>query len=123
MAITWPGTAATRRLDRAAIFRGYPLAVRTNNGPELTSRVVHGVANTHWHQAKALEEEAVPSQGAAPQMPVKEGEGGRTEIVSGVAIFYGLFMAVRWLTKSDAAGHGARRDNDRKRGELGCAVD
>jgi putative transposase len=28
----------TRLLDTAAQFRGYPQAVRTDNGPELTSR-------------------------------------------------------------------------------------
>ena len=32
------GQYVTRLLDRAAIFRGYPLAVRTNNDPEFTSR-------------------------------------------------------------------------------------
>ncbi len=37
------GVYVTRLLDRAALFRGYLLAVRTDNGPELTSRVVHGV--------------------------------------------------------------------------------
>jgi putative transposase len=32
------GEYVTRLLDRAAIFRGYPEAVRTDNGPEFTSR-------------------------------------------------------------------------------------
>ena len=32
------GHYVTRLLDRAAIFRGYPQAVRTDNGPEFTSR-------------------------------------------------------------------------------------
>ena len=32
------GQYVTRLLDRAAIFRGYPSAVRTDNGPEFTSR-------------------------------------------------------------------------------------
>lgn len=32
------GQYVTRLLDQAAIFRGYPLAVRTDNGPEFTSR-------------------------------------------------------------------------------------
>lgn len=32
------GLYVTRLLDRAATFRGYPLAVRTDNGPEFTSR-------------------------------------------------------------------------------------
>ena len=31
------GQYVTRLLDQAAIFRGYPLAVRTDNGPEFTS--------------------------------------------------------------------------------------
>ena len=33
------GQYVTRLLDQAAIFRGYPVAVRTDNGPEFTSRV------------------------------------------------------------------------------------
>ena len=37
----------TRLLDRAAIFRGYPLAVRTDNGPEFTSRAFIGWAQSH----------------------------------------------------------------------------
>jgi putative transposase len=32
------GHYVTRLLDRAALFRGYPQAVRTDNGPEFTSR-------------------------------------------------------------------------------------
>ena len=32
------GEYVTRLLDRAAVFRGYPRAVRTDNGPEFTSR-------------------------------------------------------------------------------------
>ncbi|WP_231741419.1 IS3 family transposase [Paucibacter sp. KCTC 42545] len=35
------GQYVTRLLDRAAIFRGYPAAVRTDNGPEFTCRA-HG---------------------------------------------------------------------------------
>lgn len=31
------GLYVTRLLDRVAIFRSYPLAVRTDNGPEFTS--------------------------------------------------------------------------------------
>jgi len=40
IAVDWgiSGLYVTRLLDRAAIFRGYPLAVRTDNGPEFTSR-------------------------------------------------------------------------------------
>ena len=32
------GQYVTRLLDQAAFFRGYPAAVRTDNGPEFTSR-------------------------------------------------------------------------------------
>jgi putative transposase len=41
------GLYVTRLLDRAATFRGYPLAVRTDNGPEFTSRAFMAWANTH----------------------------------------------------------------------------
>ena len=41
------GQYVTRLLDRAAIFRGYPKAVRTDNGPEFTSRAFMGWAQTH----------------------------------------------------------------------------
>ena len=41
------GQYVTRLLDRAAIFRGYPQVVRTDNGPELTSRAFMGWAQTH----------------------------------------------------------------------------
>jgi putative transposase len=43
------GQYVTRLLDQAAIFRGYPLTVRTDNGPEFTSRAflawttLHGI--------------------------------------------------------------------------------
>lgn len=43
------GHYVTRLLDQAAIFRGYPVAVRTDNGPEFTSRAflawttLHGI--------------------------------------------------------------------------------
>jgi putative transposase len=43
------GQYVTRLLDQAAISRGYPLAVRTDNGPEFTSRAflawttLHGI--------------------------------------------------------------------------------
>lgn len=32
------GQYVTRLLDQAAVFRGYPKAVRTDNGPEFASR-------------------------------------------------------------------------------------
>ena len=41
------GQYVTRVLDRVARFRGYPLAVRTDNGPEFTSRAF--LAWTHTH--------------------------------------------------------------------------
>jgi len=41
------GQYVTRLLDRAAIFRGYPNTVRTDNGPEFTSRAFMGWAQTH----------------------------------------------------------------------------
>ena len=41
------GQYVTRLLDRAAVFRGYPLAVRTDNGPEFTSRAFMAWANSH----------------------------------------------------------------------------
>ena len=41
------GHYVTRLLDRAAIFRGYPMAVRTDNGPEFTSRAFIGWAQEH----------------------------------------------------------------------------
>ncbi len=41
------GHYVTRLLDRAALFRGYPDVVRTDNGPEFTSRAFMGWAQTH----------------------------------------------------------------------------
>ena len=41
------GEYVTRLLDRAAAFRGYPDMVRTDNGPEFTSRVFMAWAQTH----------------------------------------------------------------------------
>ena len=41
------GENVTRLLDRAAVFRGYPDMVRTDNGPEFTSRVFMAWAQTH----------------------------------------------------------------------------
>ncbi len=43
------GQYVTRVLDRAALFRGYPKAVRTDNGPEFTSR-----AFMAWTQAHGI---------------------------------------------------------------------
>jgi len=41
------GDYVTRILDAAALFRGYPQAVRTDNGPEFTSRAFMGWAHSH----------------------------------------------------------------------------
>ena len=41
------GQYVTRLLDQAAIFRGYPKVVRTDNGPEFTSRAFMGWAQSH----------------------------------------------------------------------------
>ena len=41
------GEYVTNLLDRAAAFRGYPDMVRTDNGPEFTSRVFMAWAQTH----------------------------------------------------------------------------
>jgi len=41
------GQYVTRVLDRAALFRGYPQAVRTDNGPEFTSRAFMAWAQSH----------------------------------------------------------------------------
>jgi putative transposase len=46
------GEYVTRLLDRAAVFRGYPAAVRTDNGPEFTSRAF--IAWTIEHQVRHL---------------------------------------------------------------------
>jgi len=46
------GEYVTRILDRVAVFRGYPLAVRTDNGPEFTSRKF--LAWTHAHGVRHI---------------------------------------------------------------------
>lgn len=46
------GAYVVRVLDRAACFRGYPRAVRTDNGPEFTSRVF--IAWTQRHGIEHL---------------------------------------------------------------------
>lgn len=43
------GQYVTRLLDQAALFHGYPGTVRTDNGPEFTSRAFMG-----WAQAKGI---------------------------------------------------------------------
>ena len=46
------GQYVTRLFDRAALFRGYPLAVRTDNGREFTSRTF--MAWAHRHSVKHI---------------------------------------------------------------------
>ena len=46
------GEYVTQLLDRAARFRGYPAAVRTDNGPEFTSRAF--IAWTIEHRVRHL---------------------------------------------------------------------
>jgi putative transposase len=41
------GQYVTRLLDQAALFRGYPQVVRTDNGPEFTSRAFLSWAQAH----------------------------------------------------------------------------
>ena len=45
-----PGSHVIQVLEQAARFRGYPRAVRTDNGPEFTSRTFIG-----WAQARGIE--------------------------------------------------------------------
>ena len=57
------GEYVTRLLDRAAIFRGYPKAVRTDNGPEFTCRSFMTWAQTHGIE-HILIEPGSPTQNA-----------------------------------------------------------
>lgn len=45
----------TRVLDQAAVFRCYPAAVRTDNGPEFTCRTFIGWCQTHGIQHLLIE--------------------------------------------------------------------
>jgi len=45
----------TRLLDRAAVFHGYPLAVRTDNGPEFTCRAIMAWAQGHGIRHSLIE--------------------------------------------------------------------
>lgn len=49
IAVDWgiSGQPVTRLLDQAAVFRGYPRVVRTDNGPEFTSRAFMAWPSTH----------------------------------------------------------------------------
>jgi putative transposase len=57
------GAYVTRLLDSAARFRGYPEAVRTDNGPEFTSRAFLGWVQKH-HIRHVLIEPGRPTQNA-----------------------------------------------------------
>ena len=46
------GEYVTRLLDRAAVFRGYPAAVRTGNVPEFTGQAL--IAWTQVHHVRHL---------------------------------------------------------------------
>jgi putative transposase len=49
------GQYVTRLLDQAALFRGYPRTVRTDNGPEFTSRAFMAWAQSHGIQHILIE--------------------------------------------------------------------
>lgn len=51
----WSDSSGSRLLDRAAIFRGYPLAARTDNGPEFTSRAFMAWAQSHGSRQFLIE--------------------------------------------------------------------
>ena len=48
--LSMPGAYVTRVLERSARFRGYPEAIRTDNGPEFTCR-----AFMAWMQARGIQ--------------------------------------------------------------------
>jgi putative transposase len=50
MDLSMPGACVARMLERAACFRGYPQAIRIDNGPEFTCR-----AFMAWLQARGIE--------------------------------------------------------------------
>lgn len=61
------GQYVTRVLDQAAVFRGYPRAVRTDNGPEFTSRAfmawtqVHGIRHLLIDPGKPMQNGLIES--------------------------------------------------------------
>ena len=55
------GHYMTRLLDRAAMFRGYPQTIRTDNGPEFTCRAFMTWAQKHNIQ-RILIEPGSPTQ-------------------------------------------------------------
>lgn len=50
-----PGQYVTRVLDQAACFRGYPAAIRTDQGPAFTSKALDQWAYTHGVRLKLIE--------------------------------------------------------------------
>lgn len=56
------GQYVTRLLDQAALFRGYPAAVRTDNGPEFTSRAFIAWTIEHRVSRHLLIEPGKPMQ-------------------------------------------------------------
>jgi putative transposase len=61
------GQYVTRLLDQAAIFRGYPDAVRTDNGPEFTSRAflawttLHGIRHILIQPGRPMQNSKIES--------------------------------------------------------------
>ena len=49
------GLYVTRLLDRAALFRGYPQAIRTDQGPEFTGKALDQWAYTHGVTLKLIQ--------------------------------------------------------------------
>jgi putative transposase len=47
-----PGQYVARVLDRVAQFRGYPKAIRTDQGPEFTCRALDQWTNTSYRSIK-----------------------------------------------------------------------
>ncbi len=50
-----PGAYVTRVLDRAAVFRGYPVAIRTDQGPEFTGKALDQWAYRNGVELKLIE--------------------------------------------------------------------
>ena len=53
--VSIPGAYVARVLDRAAQFRGYPKAIRTDQGPEFTCKALDQWAYQHGVQLKLIE--------------------------------------------------------------------
>lgn len=69
--LSMPGAYVARVLERAACFRGYPQAIRTDNGPEFTRR-----AFMAWLQARGIEHILI-QQGKPTQNAYVESFNGR----------------------------------------------